>query len=217
MADFNPESPKAMRRAPLCPLGLPMLRRIEIFLDDVYRERSVKDMKFTMIWRLALVILSVGILCGSIRGKTAPQPSVALTISADQDSVKAGAPVRVKAFLENKTNHDIPMALDASGGKAFPLEVRDAQGNLAPETPLGYVWNGNQTNLDADRVSPKELSGNLVFGSLKAGDRAKREMDVSKFYEMKQPGKYTIQARALDPENSSITVKSNTITITVTP
>jgi hypothetical protein len=36
-------------------------------------------------------------------------------------------------------------------------------------------------------------------------------------YDIKEPGKYTIQLKKKDPENPSITVQSNMITVTVGP
>ena len=43
------------------------------------------------------------------------------------------------------------------------------------------------------------------------------ESDAAKFYDMSQPGKYAIQVQRQDPEDPSIIVKSNKITVTLIP
>lgn len=144
------------------------------------------------------------------------QPVITLNISAVQKSIKAGSSVQIRVNLKNISSHDIALVMEVKG-RDCRVDVRDADGKLAPETKLGYVWNGHVASPDPSRVSPQDLTGNLVYGTLKAGETQSWQMDVSKLYELKQPGRYTIQVERKDPENPSITVKSNTITVTVTP
>jgi hypothetical protein len=94
--------------------------------------------------------------------------------------------------------------------------VRGIDGELAADTKAGYVWNGHVANLDPSRVSPQDLRGALVSGTLKSGEFLAWEFNAARFYEMSQPGKYKIQIRRADPESPSISVKSNTVTVKVT-
>ncbi len=42
-------------------------------------------------------------------------------------------------------------------------------------------------------------------------------IDAAKFYDMSKPGKYLIFIQKADPENPAILMKSNVVTVTVTP
>lgn len=141
---------------------------------------------------------------------------ISLTITAVHDSVKAGTPILVKITLKNISNHDIKLARD-NAGRDSHLDVRDADGNLAPDTLLGSVWNGHVANPAPAGLPIEYLEGNLVIGTLKPQDTDTWEVDAFKFYEMSHSVKYVIQARWRDPESLSLVVKSNTITVTVTP
>lgn len=166
-----------------------------------------------------LACATLGLFGGTVRqtpNSPSAKPIISLSLSAVQDPVKSGSPVRVKVTLKNESSHDAAVATEV-GGLDFRIEVRDAKGGLPPETSLGYVWNGHVSNLDPNRVSPQDLRGAAVYGTMKAGSKFVRELDVSKRYDLKQPGKYTVTVEHQDPENPSLIVKSNTITMTVTP
>jgi hypothetical protein len=59
-------------------------------------------------------------------------------------------------------------------------------------------------------------SGSAAFLHLEPGQSVKQEYPVWDDYDLSKPGKYTIQVSRLDRETNT-RVKSNTITITVTP
>lgn len=56
----------------------------------------------------------------------------------------------------------------------------------------------------------------MFFGSLKSGGSDTDEMDVSRYRDISQPGKYTIRLSQFDAE-SNTTIQSNAVTVTVTP
>jgi hypothetical protein len=173
--------------------------------------------------RAQLGWLLIFVACGTFRiaasqnqASATTQPVVTLNVSAVQPSVKVGSPVRVKVVLQNISDHDIIVSREVRGLDCR-VDVRDAEGRLAPDTKLGYLWNGHVSNPDLSRLSSQELTGSLISGSVKRGETLTWELDASKFYEIKQPGKYSIQVERKDPENHSLMVKSNVITVTVTP
>ena len=49
------------------------------------------------------------------------------------------------------------------------------------------------------------------------GGKQQTEVDVTKEHDLSQLGMYTVQVERADPENKGRRLKSNTVTITVTP
>jgi hypothetical protein len=172
------------------------------------------------IWRtlslLGTVLAALGTAAGQRPNTLATQPGTSLTISALQDSVKTGSPVRVRVTLKNRSNHDVVVATEVSGLDC-QVEVRGADGRLAADTKLGYIWNGHVASPDTSRISPQDLNGNAIFTTLNAGKTLTWELDAARLYDMRQPGKFTIQVQKRDPENASILLKSNRVAVTVTP
>jgi len=142
------------------------------------------------------------------------QPVLSLSLTAAEKTVKAGSPLWVNVTAINKSNHDVSLWRDAKGG--FEVEVRNQKGGLAHETKFGRFRNGH---VDLRRIAPEdvhELSSSGACVSLKAGQKLPDKINVSLMYEPLQPGKYTIQVSAQDPESTKV-VKSNPMIVTVIP
>ena len=77
----------------------------------------------------------------------------------------------------------------------FRFEVRDEHGNLVPKRTYPY----------------EELrTGKVIFRTIRTGETLTQNQTVSAQYDMRKPGKYTIQVSRDD-------IKSNIVTVTVTP
>jgi hypothetical protein len=135
------------------------------------------------MWRkfslLATGLAAIVAAFGQNAAPPAIQPVVSLTISAVQDSVKAGTPVRLKIVLANTSDHDLTLAMESSG-RDYHLDVRDSSGKLAADTDLGYYWNGNVAHPDPDRLSRLDLRGSMMYGTLKLGHPQTSEIDAGK-------------------------------------
>jgi hypothetical protein len=81
----------------------------------------------------------------------------------------------------------------------FRFEVRDEHGQLVPK-----------------RTYPNEelRTGSVIFRTIRAGQTLTQPQPVSAFYDMRKPGKYTIQVWRRNPDYD---IKSNIVTVTVTP
>ena len=94
-------------------------------------------------------------------------------------------------------------------GLRYEIEVRNDKGLSAP--PSAYLRDlRNKTNVS--------FSSNLAQW-LKPGESFVDEILVTKFYDLSQPGKYTISVTRDIPPAQNLgkgTVRSNTITVTVT-
>ena len=166
------------------------------------------------------VLIALGLVClhqvvAQDANSARPGPSTSLSIGAVQDSVKVGSPVALKVICKNTSNHDIKVVTEIHNYH-LKVDVRDAKGNLVPDTPLGSIWNGHGEP-DMARITPEDLKGNAVYGTLKPGESSISELNVAKRYELSRPGKYTIQVQIADFEDPSRLVKSNTITVTLIP
>ena len=124
---------------------------------------------------------------------------VALVIAAPDSPTVAGADVSIKVSLTNTSGQDVPEGVMYQDGigldSTFRFEVRDEHGNLVPK-----------------RIYPYEelRTGKVIFRTIAAGQTLTQIQTVSAQYEMRKPGNYTIQVSRED-------VKSNIITVTVTP
>jgi hypothetical protein len=125
-----------------------------------------------------------------------------LVISAPHYSLAKGSEFKLKVRLENCSGHQ--MTVDSAETR-YDIQVFDSRGLPAPLT-------------DAGRTFRKYLgSGHATFVRLKPGEILRESFnDVSKLYDLSPPGEYTIQVSRFD-EQTKTWVKSNTITVTVTP
>lgn len=139
--------------------------------------------------------------------------SFSVTISPEEPTVKVGSPVWVVATVENKSDHGLPVYRAISndmdqGGWVYTVDARDDKGVARPETKFYRFAQGR------DPEVAKRTSGWAT--KLKPGETMADRVNVSKLYDLSQPGKYRIQFQRLDPETKTL-VKSNEITVTVTP
>ena len=142
-----------------------------------------------------------------------PTPTASLTLSAEAVTFKAGSPIKVKAVLKNTWNDEI-LCVWNTYDQFVHVDVRDADGKLAPETERGKAMNGH---------GGKPRGGGSVYApTFKPGESFEFHEQVDMLYTLK-PGMHTVQvdtgaiaigSREIEPTTAWI--KSNVITITVT-
>jgi hypothetical protein len=163
-----------------------------------------------------LLAVATGIASSQGTGASSQKQALWLDVSAVQEIVKSGSPVKVKATLTNKSNQDIPLFFlsGEDGGGSFTVDVRrDEDGKLARETRLGNVRNGHADPLT---MTPGETNRSGVWFDLKPAKPLTIEVNISKLYDLISPGKYVVRIEAYDPGTNQ-EVKSNPLTVTVTP
>jgi hypothetical protein len=136
-----------------------------------------------------------------------------LTITAPDKPLKAGAELRLLVTVTNTSSHSI--SLITSPGPVpedafrYEMAVRDEEGRSAP--PSAYLRS-------KDEHVPVYY-GSRFARTLKPGESFIDQITVTNFYDLSRPGKYAISvARALEPWQNlgKGTIKSNTVTVTVT-
>ena len=138
------------------------------------------------------------------------EPRFSIAISVDSSTVKTGSQITTKAVLTNKAKDTIFLDTFAqwTGELDLEVEVRDVQGNLAPLTDYGRLVIKGEGDVP--------IVGKVFSMALLPGEVLKKDVVISKLYDLSQPGKYTIQAQRVDDANGAL-AKSNTVTVTVTP
>ena len=165
--------------------------------------------------RLLFFAISTFFSISNGAAQSTPGASFSITINTFQSNVKTGSEIRITILLKNVSDHEIeiPRTLGENRGDSFhTLEVRDNRGNVTPKTQLRREIEEHGT-----------ANGQIVFqgGSvftqvLKPTETIREGIVVTNIFDLTKPGKYTIQCQRFDEESKTI-VKSNMITVTVTP
>jgi hypothetical protein len=145
-------------------------------------------------------------------------PSFSLAISVAKGVVKIGSPTQIDITVKNISDHNISLStlyIHPNVETTDHLTVLDVNGSKSAETELARRSLGHSTPDDEAR-SPTVVTGKLVLLNLKAGQSLTYQLNVDELYDLTVPGKYSIQIERLDDE-ANVSVKSNKITITVTP
>ena len=156
---------------------------------------------------LALALIAAA-AAAPIPGQTVMAPShqpFSIAISTARTSVKAGAAVWVRIRLTNTSDHEI----NASVARAREVDVNY-------DYDVRQVGGGTVDKLYKHDMS--KIIQTVVVRALKPGEATEEESRVSRMCKMIEPGEYAIQvSRPISDDPGDGVVKSNTITVTVTP
>jgi uncharacterized protein (DUF58 family) len=159
-------------------------------------------MKPRIGYALTLILAAA---CVASPSRTATGP-FSLTIEAEENPVKVGSEVKVDITLRNSSNRAMSMSMGPAETD-YAFEVRDSQNRIPAETELARQSKGKA-----------HFSNDQIFTLQRGDSLPKAVLIVTKFYDLSRPGKYTIQVSRQTPkELGSGTVKSNAITLTVSP
>lgn len=155
-----------------------------------------------------LLILAVAYATPSSEG------ALAIRLSTAKSAFKSGSDVMLNVNLTSTSDHTILVstAIDRSSliiaGQMVQIRVHDDKGDLAPETKYLRALEGKE----ADGLPITEV----VTGHLDPGKNSGTAIKIAlnKFYDLSRLGKYRVQVEWVDP-TSKVTVKSNTIEITI--
>jgi hypothetical protein len=143
-------------------------------------------------------------------------PKFSYSLSLPQTVVKAGSTVRLNITVKNVSGGAIKYFKTVGTAETgYNIVVTDGEGKSPMETSYGRKLHGKEPFLD-------HHSEMLV--SLNPGETVQEFVYLNNIYDLSQPGKYTVQVKnttyASDADVKSgikTDVKSNTVTLTVTP
>ncbi len=174
----------------------------------------------------------------------ASKPPFSVSISLEQNVVKAGSEVRLDIVLTNTSDENIVIAgWENESCEIYEIEIHDSEGKRLPQrNECLPSENPNQTTVCVTSDSPAILTCVPQNQVLKPHGEMKEKILVNELYDLSRPGKYTIQAQRqnsprtvievprkfgygsqelelLDKINdtSRATVESNTVTLTIEP
>jgi hypothetical protein len=177
----------------------------------------VEDEMMTRLLLLGAIIASfqrVSAQCPSMEGPPGDLPEYSLRLPAQPGPVKAGSPVWVEVVLTNPLDREIAFYTTTNTNINFePIIVSNENGKPLPDKRPGF----RDGRFDLKHVDPKLiesgeiitlLSGKIVCIRLKPGESHVRAVEISKFYDMTTPGRYTV-SRAEDRPAQAAAAKSN--------
>lgn len=129
-----------------------------------------------------------------------------IVVAVEDSTVVAGSEVTLDVSLTNTSNQDVSegvMFKDATGlDSTLRFEVRDGNGKLIPKRTHPH---------------PELATGSVKFRTISVGQTLTQRQTVSALYDLRKPGKYAVQAFRRISDNPNDDIKSNIVTITVTP
>jgi hypothetical protein len=164
----------------------------------------------------AFVFAAIVAILGAKHAESA-QPQFAVTIVSSNDAIsagsgvqKAGSPIFLLVTLTNNSTRTV--SVPSFDRDYYTIDVRDEHGKSVPETDEA------RKTKEAMKAPNARMFRSGVTEELKPHKTSRHTIDVSQYLDVSRPGKYTIQAtRQLPEELGPGVVKSNTITVTVTP
>jgi len=142
-----------------------------------------------------------------------------LSVSIPDAAVKVGAPIWVIVTKENTSDQNLSVyraiAGDSDqGGWVYRVIAQDEKGRKAPKTKFGRHVQGPETADEA--IEPASMVGSGGYIPLAPHKSISDRINIGKLYDLTHAGKYTVQVQEFDEESKTY-VKSNPITVTVTP
>jgi hypothetical protein len=142
-----------------------------------------------------------------------PKQLFSLTIAEPNEPLKSGTELRLLVTVTNTSNRTISFIISPGpipeDGLLYEIKVRDAQGRSAP--PSAYLRT-------KDPRVPIDY-GSRFARTLSPGESFVDQVTVTSFYDLSQPGKYTIEVALPIPPRQNLgkgIIKSNSIAVTVT-
>ena len=154
----------------------------------------------------ALSLCLPSVVAGYAQNASSSRQPAVIDISPTKASIPLGSPIEIRIRLTNTSDQNInaSVSYDRALNISFDYKVQTADGFVLKPKAL-----------------PKDhaVIGTGKIRSLRPGESAEYMTELSAAeYEIVSPGKYVIQlSRVVSENGKSETVKSNEITITVTP
>jgi len=149
-------------------------------------------------------------------GQTPAKDRFSLTLDPSHVEAKIGSELKVSILLKNLTDKYVVMNVENGSQGEFDYTIRlmNKGGQEPSHTKYFRAVRGEDSG-DASETTTLVVVGSSGYRGLKPGEGFVKTIDLNKLYLLK-PGKYTVQVERMDDESKTI-VKSNIITVTVTP
>lgn len=158
---------------------------------------------FSFVGHVLLLFLSVTALSYLVRGDVQVH-RLSIMISSPK-TFKVGDAIRVDIKLTNVSDTPLTITRNRQATDFYSIDVRDSHGNAVGDTEA-------HRKIKKDNASKHALSS-VTSINIKPGETYLDTIEPSFYYDMSQPGTYTIQVSTRGKGG----IKSNVITVTVVP
>ena len=178
-------------------------------------------MKFAALV-IVLTVTAVGQVSGAGSQSVASNPMVQPvnpdwspeTIRLEHNSAKVRERIRLFIDCRNISDRPILVADELKNPRRsdllYPLEVRDQNGNLAPETSWGRRARTGKSDPGKQTVEV----GSYHERFIQPGETYSGLVELNALYDLTQPGTYTVQLVRRD-EKGTVVFKSNTVELSI--
>jgi hypothetical protein len=188
----------------------------------IYTVQVIRATKAGEVWQRSNAITIQVVPAEASRTAPAPGPPFSLIVRTygKYSTVTSREPgFGLLVDTKNTSAHRITLATQKPDqeqvGPVYKIDVLDSAGASAPEKDAGRLAKIRDQSPPFAGQEAAQRHGEEAL-SLKPGEEWWDAISVSQFYDLSKPGQYTIQLRRWDDETKTW-VKSNTITLTVTP
>jgi hypothetical protein len=151
-------------------------------------------------------IAMLGLLFTSCAGAVV-KGDLSLKLTVFDPTVKTGSKIGIRVTTTNESDH--PITYHNTNLCNYSFKVFTSAGSPAPETEL-------QKSLNCDFRGPMTgITGRNILVTLKPGESSSEDFRLLEFFDMSEPGEYSVQVDRTFPNIGR--VSSNIVTITVTP
>jgi hypothetical protein len=141
-------------------------------------------------------------------------PPYSLAIRAVPNVARVGARIEILVTIKNISGHEISNSKHSVSAADYTISIKNSE----DETPAEKEALGPVNDL---RSGKRGAWGSYILGTLKPGETCQDGVEITNYYDMSQPGKYTItfSSESWDgsKERPEITIRSNTVTVTIVP
>jgi hypothetical protein len=140
-----------------------------------------------------------------------PNPPFSLAITVADQSVKLGTQVSVTITLKNNSGQDLAFDKSSASGEAefhYSVLLMDHDGKPVPETRYWRILQGKDH---------EAFTENVLSVAIHPNEEAKDDFVLNKLFDLRKPGKYTLQVAREIPQNlGKGLVKSNVLSLVIT-
>lgn len=146
-------------------------------------------------------------------------PQFSLTIIPREPTMSLDSPIPLEIMTKNVSDQRLYLWAEEShhqqAGVTYQISVVDENATAPHDTAFGKAAKA-RTDIPSASKAPSLSSGSGETLVLRPGESWIDTINIKTLYEIKKPGDYTIQVERFDPATNTM-VKSNTITVSVTP
>jgi hypothetical protein len=172
-----------------------------VALFNPYMQLTRVVIAMWMFNRLAIAMMSTACLAQTANGP------ITIVISSASPIVKGGDGVLIKVQLTNNSAEDLDASANINSAIGvdpnYEYDVRDSKGSEVSRRTYRHS---------------EHVTGHAIFRTLKPGETITDVEPLGRLVDMDKAGKYTVQVSRNVPRNDgAVVVKSNKLTITVSP